>query len=164
MLEEVFERWDDLLASLSEKQIAAQVLHDNWSVKDVISHLWAWQQASLARAEAALQGNVPEYPEWWRIFGPDPEEDVDRTNAWIYETYRDKSWSSVYKDWKSQFLRYLVLIKEIPEQDLLEQGKYEWMGGYSLSASALGSLEHHQEHLEALSAWLRKRGILKTGD
>jgi hypothetical protein len=155
-LQEQLDRWQELLAGLSAEQIAAPLLPSPWSVKDVIAHLWAWQQASVARAEAALHDREPEYPAWWERFAPDPEEDVDRTNAWIYETYRDKPWSSVVADWKTQFLRYLELAKQIPEKDLLEPGRYAWMGGYSLLDSLQGSREHHEEHIEDLLAWLRE--------
>jgi hypothetical protein len=155
-LREEFDRWQELLASLSKEQIAAPLLPSPWSVKDVIAHLWAWQQISVARADAALQDGEPDYPGWWEIFAPDPEEDVDRTNAWIYEAYRDKPWSSVYADWQAQFLRYLELAKEIPEKDLLEPGRFAWMGGYSLFASLQSSCEHHQEHIETLRAWLQE--------
>jgi hypothetical protein len=157
-LTEEFNRWQELLASLSEEQITDPLVPSAWSVRDVLVHLWGWQQASVARAEAALQNREPNYPRWWEIFGPDPEEDVDRTNAWFYETYRDKPWSAVYADWKEQFARYLELAQGIPEKDLLEQERYPWMGGYNLAASLQGSCEHHQEHRDLLLAWLREHG------
>lgn len=150
MLKEVFNRWEELLGDLSEEQITAPHLPSNWSVKDIMAHLWGWQQVSVARAEAALNHKDPAYPSWWYTFAPDPNEDVDRTNAWIYETYRDKSWSDVYADWKAQFLRYLELLKQIPEKDLLEHGRFAWMGEYTLSASCIGSYEHHEEHIDKL--------------
>ncbi len=53
-LAEIFNRWQELLATLSEEQIIAAQLPDHWSVKDVVAHMWAWQQASVARAKAAL--------------------------------------------------------------------------------------------------------------
>jgi hypothetical protein len=155
-LEEEFNRWQELLASLDQEQIADPLLPSSWSVKDVMTHLWAWQQASVARAEAALQNREPNYPRWWATFGPDPEEDVDRTNAWFYETYRDKPWATVHADWKAQFSRHLELAREIPEKDLLEPGRYAWMAGYALLSSLQGSCEHHQEHRETLLAWLRE--------
>ena len=54
----MFDRWELLLASLSEKQLTDSNLPSNLSVKDVIAHLWAWQQLSVARAEAALHGQA----------------------------------------------------------------------------------------------------------
>src|SRR5258708_3147273 len=117
-LRETFNRWEELLAGLSEEQITALDLPSNWSIKDVMAHVWGWQQRSVARMQAALQNREPEYPGWPEAFDPDPEEDVDQTNAWIYETYRDKPWRSVYADWRAQFLRFLELSEEVPEKDL----------------------------------------------
>ncbi len=162
-LNEIFKRWQELLDSLSEEQISAPLLPSTWSVKDIVAHLWAWQQASVARAEAALRYKEPNYPEWCKIMGPDPEEDVDRTNAYLYKINRDGPWSRVYADWKAQFSRYLELTGQIPEKDLVQPGRYTWMGKYTLSASLMGSLDHHREHFDTVSTWLREHGNLKTG-
>jgi hypothetical protein len=157
-LTEIFNRWQELLTDLSEEQILEPLMPSTWTVKDVIAHLWSWQQASLARAEAALQNTRPTYPRWWEINGPDPDEDVGRTNAWLYEASKDKPWSMVYTDWKVQFEHYLELTQKIPEKDLLEPGRYAWMGDYPLVASPLGALDHHLEHYDTLTAWLQDDG------
>jgi hypothetical protein len=162
-LAEIFNRWQSLIASLSVEQITAPDLPDGWSIKDVVAHMWAWQQASVARAEAALNDMEPNYPEWWQINGPDPNEDIDRTNAHIYKINRDKPWVRVYADWKEQFSRYLELSKQIPEKDLFEAGRYAWMGSYALSASSMGSLDHHREHFDPVSTWLLEHGTKKPG-
>jgi hypothetical protein len=157
-LQQVFDRWQELLAGLSEAQIAEPQLAGTWSIKDTVAHLWSWQQATVARAEAALHGREPAYPEWWERFDPDMEKDVDRTNAWFFQSNHARPWPSVYADWKTQFRRCLELAGEIPEQAMLEPARYPWMGGYALSASFLGTVEHHQEHMDALFAWLREHG------
>jgi hypothetical protein len=155
-LQKVFNQWQDLLTCLSEEQILAPLLPSTWTIKDTVAHMWAWQQATVARAEAALLGKDPDYPEWWKIMGPDPEEDVDRTNAYLNKINRDKPWSRVRTDWNAQFSRYLELARQIPEKDLFEAGRYAWMGSYPLLASTMGTLEHHEEHLEALQTWLHE--------
>ncbi len=162
-LAEVFNRWQSLLAGLSEQQIHTPLAPSSWTVKDLVAHLWSWQQASMARAEAALQNKQPNYPRWWEIFGPDPEEDLDRTNAWLYEASRDKPWAAVYADWKTQFTHYLELIRQVPEIDFLQAGRYPWMGKYALADSSSGSLEHHKEHYDTLMEWLKDHGDLKAG-
>ena len=63
-LREQFDRWEELLASLSDEQITAPHLMSDWSIKDVIAHLWAWQQISIARMEAAVLNREPEFPKW----------------------------------------------------------------------------------------------------
>ena len=155
---EIFNRWQELLSDMSEDDILQPLVPSTWTVKDVVAHLWSWQQASVARAEAAVSNTTPDYPSWWVINGPDPEEDVDRTNAWLYEASKVKPWSTVYLDWRTQFERYLELIRLIPEKDLFEPGRYTWMGGYPLAASPLGSLDHHIEHYDTLVAWHQDDG------
>lgn len=47
-LGEQLERWEELLASMSDEQITDPQLPSGWSIKDVIAHLMAWQQRSIA--------------------------------------------------------------------------------------------------------------------
>ena len=158
MLRDEFKRWEELLAGISEEQIIAKQLPDTLSIKDVIAHLWAWQQRSIARMEAGLHDREPDYPNWPAEFDPEPEGEPDQLNAWIYETNLEKLWSQVYGDWKSGFLSFLELAEAIPENNLFEIGRYIWLEKYPLSAVLLGSYEHHEEHLEDLQEWLREYG------
>ena len=157
-LTEILNRWLILLASLGDDQITSPLHPSEWTVKDIIAHLWAWQQISVARMEAALYDREPEFPEWWHRFGPDPEEQVDRVNAWIYMTNKSKPWMTIYSDWKAQFQLYLDLTRQVPEKDLLEAGRYSWMGKYTLSDRCMVSLGHHEEHFDSLHAWLNEHG------
>jgi hypothetical protein len=160
-----FTRWEDLLASLSEAQITAPLLPDNWSIKDVIAHLRAWQQRSVARMEAALLNQEPQFPTWPAQFDPEEEGQPHGLNAWLYATYRDQPWSSVHRDWREGFLRFLELGEAIPEKDLLDAGRYPWLEGYPLAFILQASCEHHQEHedyLEPLLARIRQYGNRDT--
>jgi hypothetical protein len=160
----VYRQWLDLLASLDDEQVSQRLAPSPWAIKDVVAHLWFWQQASVARMEAALQDKQPNYPDWWEIFAPDPEEDVDRTNAWNYEHSRAKPWVQVYSDWKTQYQHYLDLHTQIREEDLLAAERFTWMGKYRLIDSSLGSCDHHREHYELLVIWLKQHANLKTGE
>jgi len=157
-LREEFNHWEELLASMSEEQITTAHPVSTWSVKDVIAHLRAWQQRSIARAEAALLNKEPEFPRWPAELDPNSEGATEQINAWIYETHREQSWSSVHQDWKEGFLRFLELGDAIPEKDLLEPGRYPWLKDHPMSFILLASYEHHHEHLETLLAWRRQQG------
>lgn len=155
-LTDIFNAWQQLLSGLAEEQVHIPLEPSTWTIKDNVAHLWSWQQASVARMEAALEDRPPVYPAWWLQRLPDPNEDVDQTNALLYDLSKDKPWQQVYDDWKSQFAHYLVLAARIPEKDLLQPGRYPWMGKYAIADSATGSMEHHQEHYEGLVAWLKQ--------
>jgi len=112
--------------------------------------------------EAALFNREPEFPRWLPGLGPDSEGNTHQTNAWIYETNREQSWSKVYQNWREGFLRFLESGEGISEKDLLDAGRYPWLKGYALAFILLASYDHHQEHLEKLLAWLREHGDKKT--
>jgi hypothetical protein len=167
MLREEFKSWEQLLASLSEEQITAPQLPDNWSIKDVIAHLRAWQQRSIARLEAALLNREPEYPTWPAQFDPEAEGQPHDLNDWLYARDRDQPCSSVHRNWREGFLRFLDLGQAIPEKDLLDAGRYTWLEGYALFAVLQASYEHHREHaeyLEPVLARLGQGGSIKSAD
>jgi hypothetical protein len=161
-LREEFNHWEESLASLSGEQITNLRVLDEWSTKDVITHLWAWQQISVARLEAALSSKEPKFPKWVAELQADWEEDANLTNAHVHEIYHEHPWSKIYKEWRTGFLKLLELGDEIPEKDLLDSGKYAWLKGYSLANVLIASYDHHQEHIEKLIDWLRKHDTRKV--
>jgi hypothetical protein len=157
-LKEEFDRWEEILSGLSDEQITAPHLPAGWSIKDVLAHLWAWQQRSIARMEAALHGREPKFPSWPAEFDPEAEGQPHQLNTWLYETNREKPWSQVYSDWRAGFLRFLELGQAIPEKDLLEPGRYAWLAVHPLSLVLTASCEHHAEHRGWLLDWFDQQG------
>ncbi len=156
-LREKFNDWEALLASLTEAQLTDPRFPDNWSVKDILAHVWAWQQRTLARIEGAAQNHEPQFPPWPANIDPEAE-DVNQLNAWIYESNRNQPWVTVYQNWRTGFLRLLELSETISERDLLDESRYQWINGYPLAFVLVGTYDHHQEHYEKLLAWLQASG------
>jgi hypothetical protein len=154
MLNVEFNRWENLLGKMSEPQLTTRQLPSGWSIKDVMAHLMTWQKRSTARMEAGLLNHNPEFPAWLDGIDPNEEEPVDQINAWIFETNRDRPWQDVYRDWRNGYLTLMELSEQIPEDVLMESGRFSWLGDYPLSAVLVGSLEHHDEHIDELLGWL----------
>lgn len=155
-LREQFDQWEELLLSLNEEQIIAPRFDLDWSIQDVIAHLWAWQQISIARMEAGLSDREPNYPKWIVDAIENWEEDSDRVNALTFENFHDKPWSDIYQNWKNGYLWLLELGGKFLERDLLDGDKYSWLHGYSLAGILRASYDHHQEHYEKVIAVLTK--------
>jgi hypothetical protein len=153
-LREQFEGWEQLLSSLGEAELTSPQFDLNWSIKDVMAHLWAWQQISIARLESGVQGREPEYPQWILAIGEDWEEDSDRVNSLTFEKNHKKPWAEVYQNWRSGFLHFLESGDKISERDLLDGDWYPWLKGHSLASILVASYDHHQEHLQKLQNWL----------
>jgi hypothetical protein len=149
-LHEQFTCWDALLAGLSAEQAIAPGQADGWSIQDVVVHLWAWQQRSIARLEAVAADHEPVFPAWLPGSDPDAEGQNTATNAWIFETYHDRPWPEAYQAWRAGYLRFLELGAAIAEADLLDAGRYAWLQGHPPAGILLASYAHHQEHWDAL--------------
>ncbi|HSL42026.1 MAG TPA: ClbS/DfsB family four-helix bundle protein [Anaerolineales bacterium] len=150
-LREQFESWEQLLANLSEEQLIAPQFDLGWSIKDVIAHLWAWQQISIARMEGGANDREPEYPRWIVDSIENWENDADGVNALTFERNSQKAWSDIYQNWKNGFLRFLELGHKISERELLDGDRFPWLNGYNLTFILIASYEHHQEHFEKLT-------------
>jgi hypothetical protein len=156
-LREQFNRWEELLANLDEEQVVAPRFDFDWSIKDVVAHLWAWQQISIARMEGGVHDREPDFPEWIVESNENWEEDADRLNALTFETQHKKPWAKIYGNWQSGFMRFIELGDKISERDLLDGDRFPWLKGYSLAFILIASYDHHQEHYEKLSAFLRNK-------
>ena len=156
-LREQFDQWEALLATLPKDQIERPQPPSRWSTKDIVAHLMAWQQLSIARVEAALADRKPVFPAWLTDLDPDPHGSPDQANDLIYKTYRDQPWTDVYQKWQAGFLRFIDLSDQVSERDLLDGSRYPWLESYALATFLLASYDHHQEHLEKLRAWLREQ-------
>ncbi len=152
-LREQFNSFDELLVSMSEEQITSPDFDLNWSLKDIMNHLWGWQQVSIVRVNAGVLNREPEFPNWLMKCPGGWDEDTNQTNAWIYQCFHDQSWTEVHKKWRDGFLQLLDLSEELSEKDLLDGDTYSWLNGYSLAFILIASYEHHQEHLDALRLW-----------
>ena len=149
-LKEQLDRWEEFLASLSEEQISVPKFDLDWSIKDVIAHLWAWQQISIARIEGGLYDSEPRLPAWIVESVENWEENSNRVNALTFETQHQKPWPEIHQNWKTGFLHFIQLGSVISEKDLLDGDKYPWLKGYSLAFILIASYDHHQEHFEML--------------
>ena len=153
-LREQHERWEELLARMTTEQATSPLPYSTWCVKDVITHLWAWQQRSIARLEAAAQNREPQLPRWRDDLEPDSEGFTTKVNTWIFETYQDQPWTESFRSWSEGYRHFIGLADKISERDLLDGDRYPWLKGSPLAVVLLASYDHHQEHYEKLQASL----------
>ncbi len=157
-LQEQFTHWDEFLAGMEDESLTIPHQPSKWTIKDEVVHLWAWQQRSIARVEAALAAREPDFPKWLPGVQPDNELNIDLINDWIYQNYMALPWSEVHKNWMDGFTKFLELGDKLSERDLLDESRYKWMKGSPLALVLIASYDHHQEHYDKMVAWLEEHG------
>ena len=89
----IFASWEEFLAGIDEDEIDVHSQPGKYSISEVLTHLHAWQQVSIARLEAAISNKDPSYPEWLDSADPSYVEDhLDEFNARIQEIHHPESW------------------------------------------------------------------------
>ena len=83
---------------------------------------------------------------------------LDEINRWFFETNRDKPLAAVLRESRETFERVERAIAALPEADLLEPGRFPWLGGAALGPAVVsGTLLHYrEEHEPAIRAWLAR--------
>ncbi len=145
--------WEGLLAEVGEERMLQPGVSGDWTFKDVVAHLNAWQGETVQRLEAAA-GNEPPAPPPW----PDTD-DVDQTNAWIYERNRDRDLGDVLQESRATWQRVRDLVASLSEDDLFDPNRFAWTEGEPLGPWNLGSsFDHfHEEHEPVIRAWLNSQ-------
>ena len=149
------EELERVVAEAGEARMEQPGSFGEWTFKDLIAHLTGWRQATAARLEAGLRGEEPVFP-WPAQL--DEEDDLGEINRWFYETNRDKSLTAVLRESRETFERVERAIAALPEADLLEPGRFPWLGEAALGPAVVrGTLGHyHEEHEPDIRAWLAR--------
>ncbi len=146
------QRWEELLNEVGPNRTETSGVTGDWSVKDIIAHVNAWEERLVAWLEAIALGTSPELPPW------PANLDEDATNAWIWKVNRGRRLDEVLAESRRTSERVEELLAAVTEQDLKEPGRLWWLSGASLLASIPGhSYAHRREHADAIRHWLAGR-------
>jgi uncharacterized protein DUF1706 len=143
-------QWEALLAQVGEDRMTTPGVEGDWSVKDVIAHITAYEQRTAERLEAIAQDTEPPAAPW-----PAGLE-MDARNAWLYEAHRNQPLAAVQAESRQAFDRLVAAVAAVPDDALLEPGRYVWLEGAPLWEIIPGNSYAHyeEEHTPPLRAWL----------
>ncbi|HEX7589157.1 MAG TPA: ClbS/DfsB family four-helix bundle protein [Anaerolineae bacterium] len=143
--------WEALLTEVGEARMTVAGVTGDWSIKDIIVHLTAWEERTVARLTAVRQGGKPEPAPWPKNLSEEEE------NAWIYEANRKRTLRDVLEDSRRVQNRLMKLLQSVTNEELNEAGRFSWLGGNKLVESIPGNTyEHYQEHSELIRKWLAR--------
>lgn len=151
-------QFDALLDQIGAARMDQPGVAGHWSIKDIVAHLTGWRRRTVARLQAARNGEADPPPPW-----PADLQTDDAINAWMYETNRNQSVDDVRTDSRQVFDALVAAIDGFPEAELLDPQRFFWMEGEPLSAAALFG-HFREEHEPAMRAWLAQQAPTEQGD
>lgn len=152
ILDEMYTKFaalENILAPLDETQMTREGVIGDWSIKDVLAHITAWQHRLLVWLHAATQNEEP------AISGPDSDEEMDRLNEQFYEENKSRPLDDVLAGFRATYLQIVNDVQVLNDEDLTDPHRFTWMKGNPLWYVVAGdTYEHYQEHSGSIQEWL----------
>jgi hypothetical protein len=134
------ERLRAALATLTDAAMLDRI-DDDWTRKDVVAHLGAWERRFVDLLTKLRRG------EW-----PDEELETDELNARMYALERDESVVDARHAEEAAWGRFLAAVESMTDEELFDPGHFDWTAGDPLVQWVTGNAnEHIDEHLEQLT-------------
>jgi hypothetical protein len=135
------------LARLTHTQMLLPGVMGEWTVKDALAHISAWERNMLTWAGNLLRGEAPGTPEPW---------DVERINAAIYAQVKDKLLGEVLEEFRESYRAAITFTENLTEAQLQTKYADTWPQGPLWLGVAANMNFHYKEHREDLEKWLLK--------
>ncbi len=133
---------NEALSGLTEEQITQDIVAGEWSVKDILAHLAAWQNESVLLVERAARGEA---------VGPMINESVDDWNLRRVVERRRLPLVDVMQEFNDAHDRLIAALERWPE-DHVPLGP----GGWDQTSELWWLTEHDREHLGAIQAYRQR--------
>jgi hypothetical protein len=143
------EAFEAVLVPLSGMQMTTPGVTDQWSIKDVLAHVTAWERYVLDRLQAALHGTEPTF-----IVDAVTDEETGQANAQFCEEARPLPLGEVLATFRSTHQQMLDTAAALSDADLATLGRFPWLGEQTLWEAARVD-PHAEEHRIAIQEWLR---------
>lgn len=127
-----------LYRSVSITALVLPLLPNDWSIKDVIAHIaaWEWRCAGLLQAARETNGPLRASP------------DVDGLNREFYKARRHWSWDRVEADFRQAYSFLVEAIQQLPPERLQDRRVQQTI--------ASDTWEHYAEHLPEMARCLSR--------
>ena len=142
-------RMEKLLSTLSPAELSAPVLDEDWSIKDSLAHLVAWEKMMIGWIESSLRGEpvVRFMPGF--IETPDSGEAVMQAlNEKLHQKDRERTLADVLTDFRRTHEQVLATLNRMSEADIFEPREFASRTGVRLVDGVIdgNTYGHYDEH------------------
>ncbi len=147
---------DSMIAQLTYEQMEIPGVEADWSVKDIIAHLAAWEQRGtqwIEWARAVAQGDQSQVTQ-----AGYSAKDVDHLNRETWLQNKDSSVESVLDNFRQSFLPLLTQIQMLRDCDLETIIQADWTDHKSVTVGEIVTWRywHYRSHGKLIAHWIEK--------
>jgi hypothetical protein len=149
-------RFFEQLTGLDERTLAESPVFDDWTAKDLLAHVAAWDELFTERMRLVLAGRQGE------IASVEPDE----RNPAIHAERRDWTLDQAVRACEQARAAALEVMAQASDEELHRQRQFPW-GGASLRLWMQWRAEHDANHAADLARWRQggqPQGIAPTNE
>ncbi|GCE19736.1 ClbS/DfsB family four-helix bundle protein [Dictyobacter kobayashii] len=150
-MQDGYEQFTALLATLSEEQLTTPHVNGKWSIKDNIAHLSAWQKRVIA-VLAAIHNKETTLP------NPTPGLSEDEINELYYQANKERSLSDIQNEFATVYQQIKGAVELLSEEEL-NMPLPQWKDQPVWPNIAGNTFEHYQEHTQIIQNWLASQQV-----
>jgi hypothetical protein len=140
------QKLEEVMAGVPEDAALKPRTVGEWSVKDTIAHVTAWEKYLLKWYQDGAADKKFKLPDW-RVKGT-----LRDINQKIFEANLNRSLDDVMADFKATYQKILATIGSIPEEDIFARGRYAWTGERTLyNYIQANTVRHYSDHAGAIA-------------
>jgi hypothetical protein len=146
-------RLEQNLSTLTPEDMLQTGVVNQWSVKDVLAHLYDWEARLPVWLEAARRGGPDDCPDphfTWR--------QIDQLNERIYLAHCDELLDSVLEAFRETHRRFMQVVESIPEDEMFTPAYYPFTGSASILDWLHGFAAHDLWGKTKIRKWLKNQG------
>jgi uncharacterized protein (TIGR03083 family) len=147
LLKRIDAAWAELTesyAGLSDVQMEAAGAVGEWSVRDILAHVTAWEEEALKYLPLILEGGRP--PRYKDLYGG-----IDAFNARTTEAQRSLSLAEVMQQFEETHRRLIEYIAGAPDDELTRETRFR-------RRIRLDTYGHYPHHAVAIREWRERQG------
>ncbi len=142
----------ETLDKLSEEETCTVALHVEWTAKDIVAHLAAWERQLTLWLRAARLGSKPDLPAPG-TWGPY----MDDFNARCYRDNCHRTLADVMAESEQAFREVMAELEALPD-DPNHPSWALWLGGRPPWALLVSFHDHYRSHGQPIFEWLARSG------
>lgn len=130
----------DLVQRFSPVEQQTPGVNSEWAIKDVLTHLTAWEQLFLGWYQAGARGETPVTPAPGHTWG---WKSLGALNQRIYSEHKNESPTEAAQAFTTSHEQVVALIQTLSEEELFTPGRYGWLGKATVEASIRANTYNH---------------------
>ena len=125
----------DVISRLTKVQMKTNKIQGNWTVRDILAHISAWNWEIITQAECVLSGRRPWYE--GKTEAEFNKEAVKTRESWSVER--------IVSEWYESFEVLISRIESFSKEEWNFELDEEWPEGGKISVSSIFGYRYHSE-------------------